>query len=333
MVAYKNIQASNALINDANAPRVAVFVGGTSGIGKLALRALVATGTSVRIYLVGRPSSEERSRTFIQELQSLDPSAKVIWVEAEVSLLAEGKKACEVIKAKESRIDLLFLTTGYSPFGVREETSEGLETSQVLSYYTRALFVSHLLPLLKKSESPRVVSVLGGGMERTTSINVDDIDLKKPGSFRITTAQPHYVALNTVFLDKVASEHPDVTFIHAWPGMVNTGNVWRGLHASQSILYWLIWGLLNPLIRLISSTDEVAGQRNLFLCTSAAFGGRGVPWTGETGTSTLGKSDEGLFLANYKCDSTPNTKVISVLRERATAKVWEHTHKVLRPHM
>ncbi|KAF2449919.1 hypothetical protein P171DRAFT_428045 [Karstenula rhodostoma CBS 690.94] len=333
MVAYKDIQASNALINDANAPRVAVFVGGTSGIGKLTLRALVATGTSLRIYLVGRPSSEERNRTFIQELQTLNPNAEVIWVEAEVSLLAEGKKVCEIIKSKESRLDLLFLTTGYSPFGVRQETSEGLEISQVLSYYTRALVVSHLLPLLKKAESPRVVSVLGGGMERTSSINVDDIDLKKPGSFGITTAQPHYVTLNTVFLDKVASEHPDVTFVHSWPGMVNTGNVWRGLHASQSILYWAIWGLLEPLIRLISFTDDEAGQRNLFLCTSAAFGGRGVPWTGEAGTSTLGTQDGGLFLANYKCESTPNAKVIPVLRNKATAKVWEHTHEVLRPYM
>ncbi|KAL5425330.1 hypothetical protein PMIN06_010557 [Paraphaeosphaeria minitans] len=37
MVAYKHTQASNVSINDANAPRVAVFVGRTSGIGKLIL--------------------------------------------------------------------------------------------------------------------------------------------------------------------------------------------------------------------------------------------------------------------------------------------------------
>jgi NAD(P)-dependent dehydrogenase (short-subunit alcohol dehydrogenase family) len=333
MVAYKDVQLSNAQLNDANTPRVAVFVGGTSGIGKLTLRALVATGANLRVYLVGRPSSEERSRTFIQELQILNPSAQVTWVEAEVSLLAQGKTACQLIKSKESRVDLLFLTTGYSPFGVRHETSEGREISLVLAYYARALFVSHLLPLLEAAESPRVVSVLGGGLERTSSLNVDDIDLKKPGSFGITTAQPHYLTLNTVFLDKLASEHPDVTFVYSWPGSVNTGNVWRGLDKSQTILSWFIWGLLEPLIRLISTTDEEAGQRHLFLCTSAAFGGRGVPWQGKPGTSTLGKREEGLFLANYKCESTQNSKVIPQLREKATAKVWEHTQEVLRPYM
>lgn len=332
MVAYKRIRDSNALINDANGPRTAVFVGGTSGIGKLTIRALVATGTSLRIYLIGRPSSEERSRTFIQEMQTLNPGAEVIWVEAEVSLLAEGKKACGVILSKESHIDLLFLTTGYSPFGVRQETSEGLEISQTVSYYARALFVQHLLPLLKKAEAPRIVSVLGGGLERTTSINVDDIDLKKPGSFRFTTAQPHYLALNTVYLDKVAFENQEITFIHAWPGSVNTGNVWRGLHESQSILYWVIWALLAPLIRLISSQEDVAGQRNLFLSTSAAFGGRGVTWTGEASTSTLGQHEGGLFLADYKCDPTPNAKVIPILREKAS-KVWRHTNEVLSPYL
>src|ERR1700712_168246 len=162
MVSYKEIQASNALINDATAPRVAVFVGGTSGIGKLTVKALVATGASMRIYLVGRKSSEERSHTFIKELHAINPKAEIIWTEGEVSLLAETKRVCETIKSKESRVDLLFITPGYAPFDGREETAEGLEITQSLGYYTRILFVQHLLPLLGKAEAPRVVSVLGG---------------------------------------------------------------------------------------------------------------------------------------------------------------------------
>jgi NADP-dependent 3-hydroxy acid dehydrogenase YdfG len=123
MVSYKEIHASNALINDATAPPVAIFVGGTSGIGKLTVRALVATGASVRIYLVGRKSSEERMHTFILELHAINPKAEVIWTEGEVALLAETKRVCETIKSKESRVDLLFLTAGYAPFGTRRETA------------------------------------------------------------------------------------------------------------------------------------------------------------------------------------------------------------------
>jgi NADP-dependent 3-hydroxy acid dehydrogenase YdfG len=65
MVSYTEIKASNAVLNDATTPRVAVFVGGTSGIGKLTIKALVSTGASMRIYLIGRPSAKECSKTFI----------------------------------------------------------------------------------------------------------------------------------------------------------------------------------------------------------------------------------------------------------------------------
>lgn len=235
MVSYKDIQASNALINDATAPRVAVFVGGTSGIGKLTVRALVATGASTRIYLVGRRSSEERTRAFIQELHALNPKAEVIWTEGEVALLAETRRVCEIIKSKESRVDLLFLTAGYAPFGERKETAEGVEIAQSLEYYSRVLFILQLLPLLAKAEAPRVVSVLGGGLERTTSINLDDLDLKKPGNFSGMNAQVQYVAMNTTALEKLAGDNPDVTFIHSWPGWVNTGNVRRGLDVNSMV--------------------------------------------------------------------------------------------------
>ncbi|CAM1511921.1 Fc.00g094340.m01.CDS01 [Cosmosporella sp. VM-42] len=331
MVSYKEIKTSNALINDATAPRVAVFVGGTSGIGMITVRALVATGASMRIYLVGRKGSEERMRVFIQELQSINPKAEVIWTEGEVALLAETKRICEHIKRKESRVDLLFLTPGYAPFGAREETAEGIEITQSLAYYARMLFVLHLLPLLREAETPRVISVLAGGMERTT-VDLDDLDLKKPGNFGPVKTQMQYAAMNTMTLEKLASDNPNVTFIHSWPGWVNTGNVRRGLDPN-SILAWIVWFTLEPLISLFSFSDEESAQRHLFQCTSAAFGGRGVAWNGKPGINSLEKPADGLFLVNYKCDCTPNAKVMRTLREKALVKIWDHMQQVFRPYL
>ena len=331
MVSYKQILASNALINDATAPRVAVFVGGTSGIGKLTVRALVATGASVRIYLVGRKISEEPTNAFIQELYAINPKAEVIWTEGEVSLLAETKRICEVIKSKESRVDLLFLTAGYAPFGTRRETAEGLEITQSLEYYSRMLFILRLLPLLEEAEAPKVVSVLAGGME-SSSISLDDLDLKKPGNFGGIKAQVQYTAMNTMTLEKLANENPNVTFIHSWPGWVNTGNIRRSADPN-TITAWLFWLLLEPLIYFLSFSDEESGQRHLFQGTSAAFGGRGVPWKGKLGVNSLGKQADGLFLVNYKCNCTPNAKVMRILREKAQAKIWDHTQEVFQPYM
>jgi NAD(P)-dependent dehydrogenase (short-subunit alcohol dehydrogenase family) len=331
MVSYTQIQASNALINDDNAPHVAVFVGGTSGIGQLTLRALVAKGTSIRIYLIGRKSSADRASAFVQELRSSNPRADIRWLEGEISLLAETKRLCDAILKAEPRIDLLFLTAGYAPFGARQETSEGIEIAQSLEYYSRMLFIQSLLPALSIAEAPRVVSVLGGGLEKG-SMNIDDIDLKQPAWFRSMRAQPQFVMLNTVGMDKLATENPKITFIHSWPGMVDTGNVWRGVADPKSWLGWSIWLFLEPVIRLISFTEEESAQRNLFLATSAAFGGSGTTWTGKQGPNVRLETEKGLFLANLKCDSTPNAKNVAALREQAQAKVWAHTENILRPY-
>ncbi|CAM0140893.1 hypothetical protein VKS41_008882 [Umbelopsis sp. WA50703] len=330
MVSYKDILASNALINDATAPRVAVFVGGTSGIGKFTIKALVATGASVRIYLVGRKSSEERMHAFIQELHAINPKAEVIWTEGEIALLAETKRVCEIIKGKESRVDLLFLTAGYAPFGTRRETAEGLEIAQSLEYYSRMLFVLHLLPLLGEVEAPKVVSVLGGGLERA-NVDLDDLDLKKPGNFGSLKAQMQYRAMNTTTMEKLANDNPNVTFIHSSPGLVNTGNVRRG--DPNAIIAWFIRFILEPLIGLFAFSDEESGQRHLFQSTSAAFGGRGVQWKGRPGINSLEKPANGLFLINYKCDCTPNAKVMPLLRAKALGKIWDHTQEVLRPYL
>ncbi|QKX60570.1 uncharacterized protein TRUGW13939_07715 [Talaromyces rugulosus] len=331
MVSFTEIKASNALINGATAPRVAVFVGGTSGIGKLTIRALVETGTSTRIYLIGRKSSEENAQTFIQELSAINPKAEIVWIEGEVSLLAETKRVCQVIKSKESRVDLLFLTTGYAPFGPRVETTEGIEIVQSLEYYTRILFVYHLLSLLNKVEAPRVVSVLGGGLEKT-AIDLDDLDLKKPGNFGGIKAQMQYMAMNTTTLEKLASENPDITFIHSWPGWVSTGNVRRG-RDPNSWMAWIVRVFLEPIITLFSFNDEESAQRHLFQSTSAAFGGRGVPWKGTPGVNSLQQQANGLFLVNYKCGCTPNAKAMAILREKAQEKIWDHTQEVLRPYL
>ncbi|KAL2872591.1 uncharacterized protein BJX67DRAFT_376396 [Aspergillus lucknowensis] len=132
-------------------------------------------------------------------------------------------------------------------------------------------------------------------------------------------------------LEKLANDNPKVTFIHSWPGWVDTGNLRMG--SRGPVMAGFIRLVLGPLVGLFSIRDEVSGQRYLFQSTSAAFGGRGVPWKGKPRINSLGKPANGLFLVNYKCDCTPNAKVMPVLREKATSKIWDHTQEVLRPYL
>jgi NAD(P)-dependent dehydrogenase (short-subunit alcohol dehydrogenase family) len=331
MVSYKQIQASNALISDATIPSVSVFVGGTAGIGKYTIEALVRTGQASKIYLIGRKSSHVRSEVFIRNMRAINPKAEIIWTEGEISLLAEAKRICDIIKSKESRVDLLFLTAGYAPFGPREETSEGIDIAQSLRYYSRMVFIVYLLPLLNRSEASRVVSVLMGGFE-SAGIDLDDLGLDKPGNFGPIQSHKQVGAMNTLFMEQLAVENPAITFIHSHPGLVNTGNARRGFElVPNSVTSWFFWLVVEPIIALVGTSHEKSGQLYLFQSTSAAFGGRGITWDGKAGLNTLGKPANGLFLVNSWCDTTLNANVLRILREKgAREKVWEHTQQLLR---
>ena len=92
---------------------------------------------------------------------------------------------------------------------------------------------------------------------------------------------------------------------------------------------WVLRLIIERLVRWFGYSNDESGHRHLFQCTSAAFGGRGLPWKGKPRINTAGEPADGLFLVNYKCGCTPNLKVISLLREKTQGKVWEHTQEVL----
>jgi hypothetical protein len=160
MVNISLIKKSNNQIDESSVPRVAVFVGGTAGIGKITLAAVAGVGISFKAYVIGRKESEQSFKPFIDELHQANPNANVIWVEGQVSLLSEVKRICDHIKTLESEVDLLFMTPGYAPFSGRESIIflSKCRHRLISSRYVRRLgyqsFTEFLLPHLLHRESP-----------------------------------------------------------------------------------------------------------------------------------------------------------------------------------
>ncbi|KAK4163142.1 hypothetical protein QBC43DRAFT_264588 [Cladorrhinum sp. PSN259] len=345
MVAYTQIKSSLSTLTSSTIPQTSLFVGGTSGIGKYTLRSLVVASSTlgnlpIRIYLTVRPSSLAQTEVFVSSLREINPHAEIILLQGEISLLSEVRRLSSLILSKEesesSSLDFLFLSAGYAPpSNKRDETSEGLEVAQSLEYYSRILFIQQLLPLLKRKNG-RVISIGGGGLERPSSIpDVDDLGMKGQQSRGLMgyKAQGQYLAMNTLGMEVLARDNKEVVFIHAWPGIVNTGNVWRTVEDKNSWMGWVVWLLLDPLIRLLGRNEEEVGERYLFMGCSGLYGGndgeRVVRWDGKEGKSTEG----GLWLADYNGECTPNEKNVKVLREKAQEKVWSHTMEVLGPYL
>jgi short-subunit dehydrogenase len=111
MVNLEQMRASNARIRECLPPGlVAVFAGGTSGIGETTMKQFAKHAVQPRIYFVGR--SERAAARITAELTSLNPAGKYRFIRADLSLLQNVDEVCREIKTREPLINLLFLTPG-----------------------------------------------------------------------------------------------------------------------------------------------------------------------------------------------------------------------------
>ncbi|KAF7875203.1 hypothetical protein EAF04_002375 [Stromatinia cepivora] len=78
----------------------------------------------------------------------------------------------------------------------------------------------------------------------------------------------------TLAFEELAKSNPRISFIHKYPGFVNTGAVGRlmssttGIYAIPATFFRLI---ILPVLNLFAMSVEEAGERGLFLATSARY--------------------------------------------------------------
>lgn len=141
MVDHNVVQSSNKALVSKQAV-TAVFVGGTSGIGENAVRALASThgasGRGLRAYIVGR--NEKAANIIIADCIKKCPSGDFKFVRAnDLASLRDVDRVCEEITkteegfaaAKVACIDLLVLTQAHFAFGGELE-HKGIESSTSL---------------------------------------------------------------------------------------------------------------------------------------------------------------------------------------------------------
>ena len=110
MVTLEAMKASNDLIpNTLPAGLVAVFVGGTSGIGEYTLKRFAHHAVEPRIYFTGR--SQASGDRIAADLAALNPTGTYTFLRADTSLIANVDALSRTIAAREPAVNLLFLTT------------------------------------------------------------------------------------------------------------------------------------------------------------------------------------------------------------------------------
>ena len=120
MVSISEIKASNNRITEKTAPHTAVFTGATDGIGKASLIRLVSTKVPIKVYVIGR--NGDRHKGFLDSLRESNKQANIIWIEGQLSLLADTRRICDEIKSHETSIDSLYMSAGFISSGERTGT-------------------------------------------------------------------------------------------------------------------------------------------------------------------------------------------------------------------
>jgi NAD(P)-dependent dehydrogenase (short-subunit alcohol dehydrogenase family) len=204
MPSLSSIRATNAAFSHLKSPApVAVFIGGTAGIGEAMARAFAThTKGNSNIVIVGR--NKDAAETILSSLPTPEttesnPQAQSRdFIQCDVTLMKNVQTTAQTIISKYPKINYLVLSPGYMTLAGRDETVEGIDKKLAVLYYARWNFIQRLVPALQRAkdanEEGAVVSVLGAG--KGGSIDVNDLGLKETFSLKnAALATPTYTDL------------------------------------------------------------------------------------------------------------------------------------------
>ncbi|KAJ6506156.1 NAD(P)-binding protein [Mycena vitilis] len=295
------VRAFNASFFPSYTP-VAIFVGGTSGIGRGMAEAFAQhTKGNAHIVVVGRnrAAAEAIIATFPK---ATAPGAKHEFVQCDITLMSNVRRVAGEISARIPRINFLALTPGVMTTSGRNESEEGIDRKLAVHYYGRWRFIRDLMPALEAAhaagEDAKVISVLsaahGGG-----KIDLEDLGLKK--NYSLGNAAASATTYNDLMINDFAARHSGLTFIHSYPGGVRTNL----LKSSDSNLLNVAGTVLLPFLLPFTYSVEAAGEHQLYALLKA---GPGAGRTNDRG------DDMGLERAYY---GSPE----------AMRRLWKHTNE------
>ncbi|KAJ2932459.1 hypothetical protein H1R20_g4654, partial [Candolleomyces eurysporus] len=300
MANLSEIRTLNASLSPKYNNPVAVFVGGTSGIGQGMAEAFARlTNGKSTIIIVGRNKAAAESIISNLPRSSDNPNDSVYeFVSCDVTLMRNVVAASKEILSNHHKINFLVLSTGFFSAAGYEATEEGIERKLAVSYYARWKFIHELLPGLNNSknagEDAKVLAVLGAGRGR--EIDMDDLGLKKNYSLKNSAfAAPRY---NDLMVEAYAKRYPDLTFIHAYPGTVRTNFA----ASAESTAIRIAAPLINLLLRPFSVSPAECAE---------------YMWHG------VFSYTKGPFLMGPKGDSLADK--LHTGPEDQADKLWEHT--------
>lgn len=149
--------------------RTAVITG-TGGLGFEAALALARAGA--RVIVAGR--NPEKGVAAVNQIRAATPAATVEFEVLDLASLKSVAALAERLERHGSAVDLLINNAGVMSPPERQMTADGFELQFGVNYLGHFALTGRLLPLLRRSAAPRVVSVTSLA-HRYAAIDFDDL--------------------------------------------------------------------------------------------------------------------------------------------------------------
>lgn len=207
------------------AGRVFVVTGGTSGMGFEDAKALAAAGAQVVI----AARNPERGAEAVARIRAADPDARVQFESFDLADLASVRDLAARLRASLPRVDGLINNAAIMAPPERGTSPDSLEAQFATNYAGHFVLTAELLPLLRKSDAPRVVTLSSVAAGRGR-IDFGDLQAVQAYDPYATYAQSKLACLMFAFELQRRSDIAGwgVTSVAAHPGIAVTELVARG---------------------------------------------------------------------------------------------------------
>ncbi|XP_067948241.1 dehydrogenase/reductase SDR family member 12-like [Watersipora subatra] len=254
--ASKNFNAAD-LENISINGRSYMITGSNSGIGKVVATELAKAGGTV--HLVCR--NPERGEAALNEIKEESKNNSVFLHVVDLAKPRDVYKFAHDFAEKGEGLDVLVNNAGCMVHQ-RNLDDLGFETNFATNTLAVHLLTETLLPLIRKSSDPRVITVSSGGM-LTQKLNAVDIQSLK-GSHDGTSSYAQQKRQQVVLSELYAVRHPGVHFSTMHPGWADTPAVRDAmpsfyekmknkLRSPEEGADTVIWLALSPAVRSIES--------------------------------------------------------------------------------
>lgn len=196
--------------------KVYVVTGANSGIGKCVALEVAKRGGTVHMICRNPQYAETAKNEIVESSGNQDVHVHIL----DMSLPRNVIKFAKTFQESVKECNVLINNAGCM-INDRQLDDDGLEKNFATNTLGTHVLTKNLIPLLKKSEKPRVITVSSGGM-LVQKLCPDDLMFEKMVPFDGTMAYAQNKRQQVVLTEMYAKEHPEIHFSVMHPGWADT---------------------------------------------------------------------------------------------------------------